>query len=257
MLPISIIKQKNVVLDSNNPVLLYGYGSYGTIARPFFDYMFLTWVKEGGVLVVPHVRGGGEKGNKWYLDGSKTKKSNTWKDLIAATEYLIEEKYTNPSKIALWGTSAGGIMAGKAITTRPDLYATAVFISPAMNMLRSEIQPNGLNSIKEFGTVEKEDEFKALLDMDSYHSIKKGVKYPSVYVYAGAQDGRVVVWDPAKFVAKLQASSTSKKPILFDVDFKSGHAGNVGGANSVFRLYANSIAFMLWQTGHPDYQLKE
>ncbi|WP_299767076.1 prolyl oligopeptidase family serine peptidase [uncultured Dokdonia sp.] len=257
MLPISIIKQKNVILDSNNPVLLYGYGSYGTIARPFFSYMFLTWIKEGGILVVPHVRGGGEKGNKWYLDGSKTKKFNTWKDLIAATEYLIDKKYTNPSKIAVWGTSAGGIMAGKAITTRPDLYATAVFISPAMNMLRSEIQPNGLNSIKEFGTVEKEDEFKALLDMDSYHSIKIGVKYPSVYVYAGAKDGRVVVWDSAKFVAKLQASSISKKPILFDVDFNSGHAGNVGGTNSIFRLYANSIAFLLWQTGHPDYQLKE
>ncbi|MEP0266828.1 prolyl oligopeptidase family serine peptidase [Dokdonia sp.] len=257
MLPVSIVKQKYVELNSKNPVLLYGYGSYGTSLKPFFNSLFLTWVTKGGLLVIPHVRGGGEKGDKWYKDGTKTNKSNTWKDLIATTEYLIDEKYTNPSKIAVWGTSAGGIMAGKAITTRPELYATAIFISPAMNMLRSEIQPNGLNSIKEFGTVKKEDEFKALFNMDSYHSIKKGVKYPSVYVYAGAKDGRVVVWDPAKFVARLQASTTSEKPILFNVDFESGHGGSVSSANSIYKLFANTLSFALWQTGHPDYQLKE
>jgi len=255
MVPLSIIKQQNIPLDGSHPTLFYGYGSYGVPTSPFFLPTFLTWIAEGGIIAVPHVRGGGEKGDAWHKAGMKTTKSNTWKDLIATTEYMIEQNYTSPDKTIVWGTSAGGIMAGRAMTERPDLYKAVLLISPAMNMLRSEIQPNGLNSIKEFGTVKIEEEFKALLEMDSYHHIEDGVSYPSVYISAGAKDGRVVVWDPAKFVARLQRDNTSNNPILFQVDFDAGHGGLNNSVENEYTIFANALAFAFWQTDHKDYQL--
>ncbi len=207
-------------------------------------------------MAIAHVRGGGEKGDPWRKAGYKTTKPNTWKDLIACTEYMIDQGYTSSKKTAVWGTSAGGIMAGRAMTDRPDLYKAMILYSPAMNMLRSEVQPNGPNSIKEFGTFEKPEEFKALLEMDSYHNIKEGTKYPATLIAAGAKDSRVVVWDPAKFAARLQAANTSDNPILFAVDFDSGH-GAIGSTKlKRYEQYANAFSFAFWQTGHPDYQFE-
>ncbi|MEM9685776.1 MAG: prolyl oligopeptidase family serine peptidase, partial [Bacteroidota bacterium] len=254
MVPLSIIYKKGLKKNGKNPTLFYGYGSYGTSIAPFFSPIFLTWVKEGGIFATAHVRGGGEKGDAWRKAGYKTTKHNTWKDLIACTEYMIDQDYTSSKKTVVWGTSAGGIMAGRAMTDRPDLYKAMILYSPAMNMLRSEVQPNGRNSIKEFGTFEKPDEFKALLEMDSYHNIKEGTKYPATLIVAGAKDSRVVVWDPAKFAARLQAANTSKNPILFAVDFDSGH-GAIGNSKlKRYEQYADAFSFAFWQTGHSDYQ---
>ncbi len=254
MIPLSIIHQKGIRKDGETPTLFFGYGSYGASLNPFFDSSFLTWVMEGGILAIAHVRGGGEKGETWHMAGFKTTKINTWKDMIACTEYMIREGYTKTEKSAIWGTSAGGIMAGRAITERPDLYAAAILYSPSMNLVRSEIQPNGPNSVKEFGTVKIKEEFEALLEMDSYHHIKEGIKYPATLIAAGMKDGRVVVWDPAKFAARLQASNSSHNPILFAVDFESGHGGMNSGKFKQYEQYANTLAFAFWQTGHPGYQ---
>jgi len=142
------------------------------------------------------------------------------------------------------------------MTERPDLYNGVIMYSPSLNLVRSEIQPNGLNSIKEFGTVKIKEEFEALLEMDSYHHIKKGVKYPATFIGAGMNDGRVVVWDPAKFVAKLQAYNASDTPVLFAVDFDSGHGGMGNNILKRYEQYANALAFAFWQSGHPEYQLK-
>ncbi len=254
MVPLSIIHPKDIALDGKNPTLLCAYGSYGAAGTPYFSPSLLTWAAEGGVLVVAHVRGGGEKGDAWHMGGYKTTKPNTWKDMIACTEYMIEKGYTSPHKTALFGSSAGGIMAGRAMTERPDLYKAVLLMSPAINMLRCEIQPNGLNSIKEFGTVKKEDEFKALLEMDAYHHIEKGITYPATLVTAGMKDGRVVIWDPAKFVARLQANNSSDVPILFSVDFDAGHSGMSNSREKFYKMLAELYAFAFWQTGHPGYQ---
>ncbi len=256
LVPVSIIRSKKMVKNGENPALFFGYGSYGNVNKATFNPNFLTWAVEGGILVYAHVRGGGQKGVQWHLDGKKTKKPNTWKDMIAVTEYMIKKKYTSPKKSAIWGTSAGGILAARAMLERPDLYSATILWSPATNMLRSEVQPNGQNSIKEFGTVEIKKEFEALLEMDSYHQIKKGVKYPSTYVTAGMKDGRVVLWDPAKFVAKLQMYNETENPILFEVKFDQGHAGINTTKVDKYERYANAYAFALWQLGHPEYQLK-
>ncbi|WP_299678330.1 prolyl oligopeptidase family serine peptidase [uncultured Dokdonia sp.] len=256
MVPITIIHKKGLIKNGNTPTFFYGYGSYGGTGSISFNPNFLTWAIEGGILVYSYVRGGGQKGDDWHKAGYKTTKPNTWKDMIATTEYMIKEGYTNTEKTAIWGSSAGGIMAGRAMTDRPDLYQAVILTSPALNMLRSEIQPNGKNSIKEFGTFEIKEEFEALLEMDSYHHIKKGVDYPATLVTGGMKDGRVVIWDPAKFVAKLQANNTSRNPVLFGVKFDEGHAGMDAGENERLKRYANTFSFALWQMGYKEYQPK-
>ncbi len=255
MIPLSIIYKKGTKKDKTNRVLINAYGAYKWSNRPYLHPYLLNWVRNGGVYVVAHVRGGGEKGDEWHKNGFKRTKSNTWKDLIACTKYLIEEKYTNPSKIAAWGASAGGICIGRAITERPDLYAVAIIRSGLLNTLRSEFAPNGKNNIKEFGTVKDSIEFEALYEMDAYHHIKEGVKYPAIYLTAGMNDPRLVAWQPAKFAARILNANASDKPMLFSVDFDGGHGFDVS-QNKKNEELADIFSFMLWQTGHPDFQLK-
>ena len=254
LVPVTLIHRSDVKKDGNNHTLFYGYGSYGGDSSVSFNSNFLTWVETGGILVIAYVRGGGQKGEKWHKAGFKTTKPNTWKDMIATTEYIIGQGYTNPEKSIIWGSSAGGIMAGRAMTERPDLYKVVLLTSPALNMLRSEIQPNGQNSIKEFGTVKIEKEFKALLEMDSYHQLQPNTKYPATFVTGGIKDGRVAVWDHAKFFARLLELNSSSNPVIFDIEFDEGHTGMGYDDNEGNYFYGNAFAFALWQTGHPDYQ---
>lgn len=256
LVPLSLIYNKNIKLNSSNRVLLHGYGAYGLSRKPKMDGILVNWVKNGGIYAVAHVRGGGEKGDIWHKGGFKTTKPNTWKDFIACTEYLLKEKYTSPDKIAVWSASAGGILIGRAITERPDLYAAAIIRVGKLNTVRSENTPNGLNGAKEYGTVKDSIEFKALLEMDAYHNIKKGEKYPAVLLTAGMNDTRVPAWQPAKFAAQMQEANNSKKPILLKVDFNSGHGFDANLEKKQEEL-ANILSFALWQTGHPKYQLKQ
>ncbi|MCK8523052.1 prolyl oligopeptidase family serine peptidase [Aquimarina sp. D1M17] len=251
--PLSIIYKKGLKKDGKNPLISLSYGSYGASFSPYFSIPFLTWVLEGGVWVIPHVRGGGEKGDAWYKAGFKTTKPNTWKDLIACTQYLIDNKYTSPEYNIAYGVSAAGIAVGRSITDSPELFAAATMEVPALNFLRCEIQPNGPNSIKEFGTVKDSVEFRALLEMDSYHHIKSNTNYPAILITTGMKDGSVVPWDPAKFVARMQASSTSGKPVIFSVDFNANHQGD-GTYTKYYRDMSDIMAFALWQIGHPEYQ---
>ncbi|MBP2833665.1 prolyl oligopeptidase family serine peptidase [Aquimarina sp. U1-2] len=254
--PLSIIYKKGLKKDGNNRLISLSYGAYGASFSPFFSIPSLTWVNEGNIWALPHVRGGGEKGNDWHKAGFKTTKPNSWKDLIACTEYLIDQGYTSSKLNIAFGVSAAGITIGRAITERPDLFAVAVMNSPSINLIRSEIQPNGPNSVKEFGTVEIKEEFEALLKMDAYHHIKKGIDYPSTLITTGMNDGAVVPWDPAKFVAKMQTTNPNSKPILFSVDFDANHGGD-GTTTTFYKNMVDTFAFALWQTGHPDYQPKE
>lgn len=253
-IPLSLIYNKNIKKDGKNPVLIESYGSYGVVDSPAFAKSYLLWVSQGGVMAIAHVRGGGEKGEQWRLGGYKETKPNTWRDLIDCTEYLIKEKYTSKDKVAIWGASAGGITVGRAMTERPDLFKAVIAEVGVMNPLRDETTPNG--QPKEFGTIKDPKEFKSLLEMDSYHHIKKGVKYPASFITGGMNDQRVIVWEPTKFAAKLMADDSSNNPILLKIDFKGGHGANV----PITQRYAgigDIFAFAFWQLGHPDYQPKE
>gem|GEM_PF-5323597 len=207
-----------------NPVLMRGYGAYGSgSTSPFFASGSLPWLERGGILAITGIRGGGAYGEEWHIAGKGATKANTWKDFIACAEYLIAEKYTSPEHLGIVGGSAGGILISNAITTRPDLFGAAISAVGLNNALLAETTPNGIPNIPEFGTFKTDEGFKNLLAMDGYHKVKDGVKYPAVMLTHGINDPRVEPWMSAKMAARLQAATGSNKPVLLRIDYDAGH----------------------------------
>lgn len=251
--PLSLIYKDGLQKNSANRLLLFGYGSYGISMDPGFSPNTLQWCLEDGIFAVAHVRGGGELGEQWHKAGFKTTKPNTWKDFIACAEYMVDNNYTSPEKIAIYGGSAGGILIGRAMTERPDLFAAVIPAVGSMNTVRGELQPSGPANIPEFGTVKDSVEFLGLLEMDSYHNLKDGVVYPPTLVTAGMNDPRVVVWDPAKFAARLQAVNQDNNPVVFRVNYEAGH-GIDNTKSRDFEELADILSFALWNTGSEKYK---
>ena len=252
-IPMSIVMRKDAKLDGRNPTIVYGYGAYGTTENPFFNPRVLAWLERGGIYAFVHVRGGGVYGDEWHQAGRKTSKPNTWRDVIAATQWLIDKRYTSRERVGIYGGSAGGILVGRAITERPDLFAAAVPAVGTMDMVRAEKSANGAANIPEFGTVANEAEFRALLAMSSYHQLKDGVAYPPVMLVHGVNDIRVDVWQSAKFASRLAGASTSGKAVLMRLDFESGHGQGSTRAQLQERT-ADIYTFMLWNFGVPEFQ---
>jgi prolyl oligopeptidase len=253
MIPLSIIRAKNIKLDANRPTHLIGYGAYGISYDAFFDPVWLAWLERGGVIAFAHVRGGGEYGEEWYRAGYKLTKQHTIDDFIASAQYLIENKYTSPQRLSGEGTSAGGILIGGAITQRPDLFAGALVRVGCSNALRMEFTPNGPPNIAEFGSVADPDGFKGLYAMDAYQHVKDGTAYPGVLLTAGINDPRVDPSQAAKMTARLQAATSSKKPVILRVDYDAGHG--MGSTRAQHDLeFADEMSFLLWQDGDPEFQ---
>ncbi len=254
MVPMSIIHRTGTKLDAANPTILYGYASYGITEEPFFSPSRLAWMDAGGVFAIANPRGSAVFGKDWHLAGKEATKPNTWKDFIACAEYLVEQKWTRPSRLAIWGGSAGGILVGMTMCERPDLFAVAMPAVGCMDMVRAETTPNGVPNIPEFGSRKTEPGFRALLAMSTYHQIKDGVKYPAVLFTHGVNDPRVEVWNTTKAAARLLAASTSGKPVLVRLDYDSGHG--IGDTKAqVFDERADTFAFVMWQTGMPGWEL--
>lgn len=246
--PLSIVHGKDIELNGQNPTLISGYGAYGSSRGVWYSSTRLAWLEQGGIYAIAHVRGGGEFGKQWHLDGMMETKPNTWKDFIACSQFLIDEGYTSPEFLAGQGGSAGGILIGRAITERPDLYRCAVINVGCMDMLRMEITTNGVPNIKEFGSVVTETGFKALLEMSSLHQVEDGIEYPAILSTHGINDPRVEPWFSAKMTARLQDATTSDLPILFRVDYDAGHG--IGSTKEQrFKQTADTWAFLLWQMG--------
>lgn len=251
MIPLSIIHRKDLKLDGTSSAILEGYGAYGISYTPAFNVRHSLALR-GVVLAYAHVRGGSEKGEAWYKAGYKTTKPNTWKDFISCAEYLIKKGYTSPPRLAGTGTSAGGILISRAITERPDLFAAAICNVGVANAMRAEFTPNGPVNTPEFGTVQDQAEAQALYEMDGVQHVQQGVKYPAVLGVAGWNDPRVAPWLPGKFVAALQAASTSGKPVFLKVNYDDGHFTEEKIVT--FKNFAGQFAFLLWQTGHKGFQ---
>jgi prolyl oligopeptidase len=222
-IPLSIIYRKDLALNGKNPCLIEGYGSYGISILPGFDATRLALLEKGIVLAYAHVRGGGENGEDWHLAGQKQTKENTISDFIACAQYLVDKGYTSPAYLAGRGTSAGGITIGGALTQRPDLFKLAICNVGVMDILRFESEPNGPSNTPEFGTNKDPNGFKALYQMDAYQHVKDGTAYPAVLLITGANDPRVSPWHLLKMTARLQAATSSKRPVLLRVDFDAGH----------------------------------
>jgi prolyl oligopeptidase len=245
-IPLSIMHRKGLVRDGNNPTILRGYGSHGISMRALFMPTLLAWYERGGVFAVAHMRGGGEYGDGWHKAGQKINKGNTIDDFIACAEYLIEQGYTRPERLAGQGGSAGGIPTGGALVRRPDLRSVMLMHVPVVNALRFEFTENGPSNIPEFGCVTTEDGFKGLAIMDAYSKVKDGIRYPAVLLTAGINDPRVVAWQPAKMAARLQNATTSGKPVLLRVEFQGGH-GMGATKQQLDEELADVLAFLLQQ----------
>ncbi len=249
-IPITVIHKKGLALDGKRPTWLIGYGAYGSISQPIFNTKDLAWYEQGGVLAHAHVRGGGYHGKRWHDAGKLATKKNTWLDFIACAEELVKQGYTNPSKLAGQGTSAGGIMVGMAMVERPDLFSVIISRVGSSNRVRSEQRASGPSNTAEFGTVQDANKFRYLLAMDVYHNLKKGVSYPAAIITCGYNDTRVPAYEPGKFAAMLQYTSSSNLPILLRVDYTGGH--KIGSnANSFQHELADRLAFMLSQMNVP------
>jgi prolyl oligopeptidase len=197
LVPLSIIYKRGLRLDGSNPVLLNGYGAYGSSLDPYYDPINLAWLERGGVLAFAHVRGGGEYGSDWHKGGQKLTKPNTWRDFIACAQYLIQKQYTSPAHLAGEGESAGGILIGRAITERPDLFGAALIEVGFTDALRGELEESGPGDIPEWGTVKDREGFKGLYEMSAYGHVQDGTPYPAVMLIAGSNDPRVAPWDSA------------------------------------------------------------
>ena len=254
--PLSIVYPKGMKLDGSNPTELYGYGAYGMYTGaedPVYIPRLLAWYELGGVSATCHVRGGGIYGEQWHLAGKQSTKANTWKDFIACGEYLVKNGFTSPAKLAINGGSAGGILVGRAMTERPDLFAVAVPEVGVLNTLRAETSANGVPNIPEFGSVKDKQQFNSLLEMDAFHHVQDGVKYPATLLMHGINDPRVPAWESMKMAARLQAASTSGKPVLLRLEFEGGHG--IGSTKTQRQEQAaDRWAFMLWQFGDPRFQ---
>ncbi|MEO6669498.1 MAG: prolyl oligopeptidase family serine peptidase [Ferruginibacter sp.] len=255
MVPLSIVHKKGIKMDGSNVCFMNSYGAYGSSTTPYFSFRENSLAVRGVVVAYPHVRGGSEKGEAWYKGGYKTTKPNTWKDFISCAEYLINKGYTSSAKLAGTGTSAGGILISRSITERPDLFAAAICNVGCANAMRLEFGANGPVNIPEFGTVKDSVECKALYEMDGMQHVVKGTKYPAVISVGGWNDPRVVAWQPGKFAAALQNASSSGKPVLLKINYDNGHFTE--DKNVTFANFANQYAFVLWQSGHPDFQPKK
>jgi prolyl oligopeptidase len=253
LVPLSIVHKRGIPMDGSNPTWLEGYGAYGITIDPSFRPTGLAFLERGGIFAVAHVRGGGEYGEDWHNGGRLLTKQHTIDDFLACAEYLIENKYTSPAKLAGEGTSAGGITIGGAITQRPDLFAAALDRVGDSDSLRSELMPSGPANIPEFGTVKEADGFKALFAMDAYQHVKDDTKYPAVLLTTGVNDPRVAPWQAAKMTARLQAATTSGKPILLRVDYDAGHGLGSTKSQRDAEL-ADEVAFLFWQFGVPEFQ---
>jgi prolyl oligopeptidase len=248
--PLSLVQQKGV--KGPQITIIEAYGSYGISELADFSVRRAEAMRKGITYGVCHVRGGGELGEQWRLGGKDANKHNTWGDLIACSESLIARGTTTPSQLFILGGSAGGITMGRALTERPDLFAGVIDLVPAANTLRAEFTAGGPANIPEFGTITNAAGLANLYDMDTIQHIKKGTQYPAVMITTGLNDPRVAPWEPAKVAAALQASGTSK-PVLLRIDEEAGHG--IGSTKTqTDDLSADTIAFVFWRAGVPEWQ---
>lgn len=243
--PLTIIRSKNIKKDGNNPTIMNGYGGYGFSRNPRFNSDRLAWYEQGGIYAYAHVRGGGEKGKQWHVDGKGAKKKNGIRDFVACAQYLIDEGYTSSSHLAVEGGSMGGILLGRSVTENPELFdASAIYVG-MLNPLRYLESQNGANQTAELGAKpDTKEGFDILFNMDSYHNLKPNIDYPSLMIVVGLNDQRVEPWESAKFVAKAQALSRPGNKVLLRASEGEGH-GIGSTKDQSLRTFADIWSFYL------------
>jgi len=249
--PMFLFHKKGLTLDGNNPAILTGYGGFDSSETPYFSALYAFWVERGGVLAVAGLRGGGEFGEEWHHAGMMEKKQNVFDDFIAAAEFLIAKRYTNSSKLSIYGVSNGGLLVGASLTQRPDLFQAVICGYPLLDMLRYQKFMDGPYWVPEYGSAENVEQFKYLRAYSPYQNVEKGKKYPAALFITGDGDTRVAPLHARKMSALLQASTGSDRPILLLYDTKSGHSGG-RPISKIIEEDTDIFSFLFWQLKVPQ-----
>jgi prolyl oligopeptidase len=247
--PMIITHKKGIILDGNNPTILYGYGGFNISLTPSFSIANAVWMEQGGVYAVPNLRGGGEYGKKWHDAGTQMKKQNVFDDFIAAAEYLIEQNYTSPEFLAIRGGSNGGLLVGATMTQRPELMRVALPAVGVLDMLRYHTFTAGAGWAYDYGTADDSKEmFAYLKGYSPVHNVKKGVKYPATLITTGDHDDRVVPAHSFKFAAELQEKQSGDAPTLIRIETNAGHGAGTPVAKTI-EQYSDIFGFTLFNMG--------
>ncbi len=222
-IPMFLVHKAGLRLDGNNPTILYGYGGFNIPVTPTFSVLYLAWMEMGGLVAVANLRGGSEYGKAWHEGGMKLAKQNVFDDFIAAAEWLIANDYTSTPRLSILGRSNGGLLVGACLAQRPDLYGACIPVVGVLDMLRFHKWTIGWAWVSDYGSVENEDEFHALLAYSPYHNLHPGTHYPPTLVTTGDHDDRVFPAHSFKFAAALQAAQDGEAPALIRIDVRAGH----------------------------------
>ncbi len=242
--PMFIAHHREVLPDGNRPTLLYGYGGFNISQRPAFSVTRLAWMEMGGIYAVANLRGGGEYGAEWHKAGTKLDKQNVFDDFIAAAEYLIENDYTNPGRLAIFGGSNGGLLVGAVTNQRPDLIGAAIPAVGVMDMLRFHRFTAGRFWVDDYGSSDDPEEFEALYAYSPYHNVKEGTDYPAILVTTADTDDRVVPGHSFKYAAALQKAQAGDAPVLIRIETRAGHGAGMP-TEKVIEDYADRWAFLV------------
>ena len=247
-IPMFLVYKKGLVLDGNNPTLLYAYGGFNIAMQPSFSVARLALLNSGVVYAMANLRGGSEYGEDWHKAGMLENKQNVFDDFISAAEYLVKEKYTNPNKLAIQGGSNGGLLVGAVINQRPDLFKVAFPAVGVMDMLRFHKFTIGWAWVTEYGSSDLKDQFDYLIKYSPLHTIKKGVDYPAVLITTADHDDRVFPAHSFKYAAELQNSASDKNPKLIRIETKVGHGAGTSTSKSI-ELNADIFSFLFYNLG--------
>ena len=243
-----LVHRAGLALDGNNPVYLTAYGGFNISMTPAFSRSLLLWLERGGVVAVPNIRGGGEYGEGWHQEGMLGRKQNSFDDFIAAAEWLIENRYTSPARLAAAGGSNGGLLMGAVLTQRPELFRAVVIQVPLLDMLRYHRFLIARLWIPEYGSAEDPAQFPWLRAYSPYHHVRDGVAYPAVLLATAESDTRVDPMHARKMTARLQAATSSSRPILLRLESRAGH-GAGKPLNKVLEELTDTWAFVFSELG--------
>jgi oligopeptidase B len=250
--PISIVYRRGLQRDGSHPLLLAGYGSYGSSSDPSFNSSLLSLLERGFVFAIAHVRGGQELGRSWYEDGKLLKKKNTFTDFIACAEFLVREGYTRPDRLYAIGGSAGGLLMGSVANMRPDLFngivARVPFVDVVTTMLEPDI-PLTTSEYDEWGDPNKKEYYDYMISYSPYDNVEPQA-YPHMLVTTGLHDSQVQYWEPAKWVAKLRELKKDNHLLLLETNMEAGHGG-ASGRYKRYRETAFIYAFLIDLAGVP------
>jgi prolyl oligopeptidase len=243
-----VVYRSGLPRDGANPVYLSGYGGFNISMTPAFSRSLLLWLERGGVVAIPNIRGGGEYGEAWHQGGMLGHKQNSFDDFIAAAEWLIRERYTRPERLAAAGGSNGGLLMGAVLTQRPDLFGAVVIQVPLLDMLRYHRFLIARLWIPEYGSAEDPEQFRWLRAYSPYHHVRDGVRYPAVLLATAESDTRVDPMHARKMAARLQAATSSDRPVLLRLEARAGH-GAGKPLNKVLDELTDTWTFVFWQLG--------